>query len=209
MKISRRELFKTASAASGSIAAGAIFGAPRGARTCELQESSTALPPAFDALKPLGYRVKPIRTEEFQARVARAQQLMSDAKPRFDALYVTPGTTLAYYTGIRWWPSERLLALLLPRQGDPTLVCPAFEEGRVRELIRWPIEIRTWQEDESLIAAGGLRNTVLARAEQESKKRRAMRSSTACAEQLRRSNTRAPMRSPSAAAREKASASSN
>jgi len=149
MKISRRELFKTASAASGSIAAGAIFGAPRGARTWQWQEASPALPPAFDSLKPLGDRVKPIRTEEFQARIARAQQLMSEAKPRFDALYVTPGTTLVYYTGIRWWPSERLLALLLPRQGEPALVCPAFEEGRVRELVRWPIEIRTWQEDES------------------------------------------------------------
>jgi Xaa-Pro dipeptidase len=149
MKISRRQLFKTASAASGSMAAGSIFGAPRSGRTCELQEAPTALPPAFDALKPLGDRVKPIRTEEFQARIVRAQQLMADSKPRFDALYVTPGTTLAYYTGIRWWASERLLALLLPRQGDPALVCPAFEEGRVRELVRWPIEIRTWQEDES------------------------------------------------------------
>ena len=149
MKITRRKILKTAATVPVGISAAAIFGAPLGARTSELQQSPPPLPPAFDTLKPLGDRVKPIRTEEFQARIARAQQLMTDARPRFDALYVTPGTTLAYFTGIRWWPSERLLALLLPRQGEPALVCPAFEEGRVRELIRWPIEIRAWQEDES------------------------------------------------------------
>jgi Xaa-Pro dipeptidase len=99
-------------------------------------------------LKPLGDRVKPIRAEELQGRVAHAQQLMTDAKPRFEALYVTPSTTLVYYTGIHWWPSERILALLIPRQGNPVLVSPAFEEGRLREQMRWPIDIRVWQEDE-------------------------------------------------------------
>jgi Xaa-Pro dipeptidase len=74
---------------------------------------------------------------------------MTDSKPRFEALYVTPGTTLGYYTGIHWWPSERILAFLVPRQGDPLLVAPAFEEGRLREQMRWPMEIRVWQEDES------------------------------------------------------------
>jgi Xaa-Pro dipeptidase len=99
-------------------------------------------------LKPLGDRVKPIRAEELPGRVAHAQQLMTDAKPRFEALYVTPSTTLVYYTGIHWWPSERILALLIPRQGNPVLVSPAFEEGRLREQMRWPIDIRVWQEDE-------------------------------------------------------------
>src|SRR5580698_5583456 len=74
---------------------------------------------------------------------------MTDSEPRFEALYVTPGTTLVYYTGIRWWPSERILAFLVPRHGDPLLVAPAFEEGRLREQMRWPIELRVWQEDEN------------------------------------------------------------
>jgi Xaa-Pro dipeptidase len=100
-------------------------------------------------LKPLGDRVKPIRAEELQGRIAHAQQLMTDSKPRFEALCVTPSTTLVYYTGIHWWPSERILALLIPRQGNPVLVPPAFEEGRLREQMRWPIEIRVWQEDEN------------------------------------------------------------
>ena len=145
MKFSRRDLFKSAAVATGGVAAETIFDRP----ATGSQSTAQSLPPAFDALKPLGDHVKPIRAVELQARVAHAQQLMTDSKPRFEALYVTPGTTLVYYTGIHWWPSERILALLVPRQGDPLLVTPAFEEGRLREQMRWPVEIRVWQEDES------------------------------------------------------------
>jgi Xaa-Pro dipeptidase len=148
MKFSRRELIKTAATATGGIATGTAFGESATGQRAPAPAGAQSLPPAFDALKPLGDRVKPIRPEELQARVAHAQQLMTDSKPRFEALYVTPGTTLVYYTGIRWWPSERILAFVVPRQGDPLLVCPAFEEGRLREQLRWPIEIRVWQEDE-------------------------------------------------------------
>ena len=45
--------------------------------------------------------------------------------------------------------------MLIPRHGDPLLVSPAFEEGRLREQMRWPMEIRVWQEDESPYAIIG------------------------------------------------------
>lgn len=151
MKISRRDLFKTASIASGTVLGVGLFGSltEAEAQGVGAARASEQLPPAFDKLQPLGDRVKPISTPEFQGRIAHAQQLMSDVKPRFEVLYVTPGTTLLYYTGIHWWPSERILALLIPRSGEPLIVCPAFEEGRLREQLRLPIEIRVWQEDES------------------------------------------------------------
>lgn len=152
MKISRRRLFKTASTTAGGIAAGALLGNVSESVDALAQEGAAPLPAAFSALKPLGDRVKPIRVDEFQGRIARAQELMSQAHPRFDTLYITPGTTLMYCTGIRWWPSERLLALLVPREGQPLLICPAFEECRLREQLRWTIEIRTWEEDESPFA---------------------------------------------------------
>jgi len=103
----------------------------------------------FSNLKPFGDRLKPITPDEFRARLTRAQQLMSDLKPNFDALFFAPGTSLYYFTGIRWGLSERLVGLFLPRAGKPVLVCPGFEEGRLREQLRFPIEIRVWQEDES------------------------------------------------------------
>ncbi len=151
MKLSRRELFKTASILGGGAAAGAFWTRGLGAEPMaqRLQKSRNPLPPAFDKLQPLGDRVKPIRVDELQGRIAHAQQLMTDAKPRFDMLYVTPGTTLAYYVGTPWGLSERIVALMIPRNGEPLMICPGFEEARLREQLRWPIEIRVWQEDES------------------------------------------------------------
>ena len=114
--------------------------------------------PSLPHLKPLGDRVRPIAPEEFHARLVRAHELMSQVDPNFDALLFGPGTSLYYFTGIRWGLSERLLALVLPRKGQPFLVSPAFEESRVHELMRDPLEIRVWQEDESpsKIIAGSL-----------------------------------------------------
>jgi Xaa-Pro dipeptidase len=157
MKISRREIFKSVSLASLGVAATAVT--ETSARFDPQRHAPPlALPPAFDSLKPLGDRVKPIGPDEYRQRIAHAQRLMTEANPPFTALYITPGTSLVYFTGIRWWPSERILALLIPREGDPFLVSPAFEEGRLREQLRWPIEIRTWQEDDSpfVLAAEGL-----------------------------------------------------
>jgi Xaa-Pro dipeptidase len=151
LTISRRDLLKSSAA---TLAAGAVFPIADArkfsrAASSSLKPQESALPPAFNTLKPIRDRVQPITAGERKARVARAQELMTNAKPQFSALFITPGTALFYFTGIRWWPSERMLALLIPRSGDAVLVSPAFEEGRVRELLPWPIEIRTWQEDES------------------------------------------------------------
>lgn len=90
-----------------------------------------------------------------------AQRLMNDpgaqvpspgaanAAQKFDALFFAPGTSLYYFTGIRWGLSERLVALVLPRTGKPVIVVPGFEEGRLREKLRLPIDVRVWQEDQS------------------------------------------------------------
>jgi Xaa-Pro dipeptidase len=105
--------------------------------------------PAFASLKPLGDRVHPITPEEFQARARHALELMGQLDPQFDGIILGPGTSLYYFTGIRWWLSERLLCLVLPLSGQPILISPAFEESRMRESLRYPVEVRVWQEDES------------------------------------------------------------
>ena len=144
-----RRHFLQAGALAG--AAAVLPGAPPAPAS---QESS--LPAAFANLKPLGSRIRPITPDEFRARHARAQQLMAEANPKFDALFVAPTTGLYYFTGIHWWPSERLLGFFLPRTGHPFFVCAAFEEGRLREQLHFPAEVRVWQEDESptKLAAG-------------------------------------------------------
>jgi len=113
------------------------------------RDGAAELPAAFAGLKPLGGRVHPITTEEFRDRLQTAQKRMGELTPKYDALFVAPGTSLYYFTGIRWGVSERLLALVLPRTGDPIIVVPAFEEGRMRERLHYVAEVRVWQEDES------------------------------------------------------------
>ncbi len=81
---------------------------------------------------------------------------------KLDAMVLMEGTSLEYFTGVRWWGGERLFALVLPARGAGFCVCPAFEEGRAREqLEKAPdgaeSDIRVWQEDENpytLLAQG-------------------------------------------------------
>ena len=138
---SRRTFLKGTAAAS-------VLGMARPAGSCP-EDGTGALPEAFSGLKPLGSRVHPITAEEYRARLQHAQKLMTERAPKYDALFVAPGTSLYYFTGIRWGMSERLLALVLPRTGNPIIVVPAFEEGRMREKLQFAAEVRTWQEDES------------------------------------------------------------
>ncbi len=110
------------------------------------------LPPSIAALTSLASQAKPITNDERRQRLDRARQLMPAAK--LDAIFVSWGTSLIYYTGIRWGGGERLMGMVLPAKGEPFFVCPAFEEDRAREQItKGPFgsspDVRTWQEDES------------------------------------------------------------
>jgi Xaa-Pro dipeptidase len=129
-----------------------------GAPEAMVEDGAGALPAAFSALKPLGSRVHPVTADEFRGRLLRAQKLMAELGPKYDALFFAPGTSLYYFTGIRWGISERLLALVLPRTGNPIVIVPGFEEGRMREKLQFAAEVRAWQEDESptKIAAAAL-----------------------------------------------------
>src|SRR5690348_9163204 len=140
---SRREFLQSGAAFSLAGLAALPKPAPNPAHEAD------ALPEAFSALKPLGSRVHPITADEYRGRLQHAQKLMAELEPKYDALFVAPGTSLYYFTGIRWGMSERLLALVLPRTGEPIIVVPAFEEGRMREKLQFPVEVHIWQEDQS------------------------------------------------------------
>src|SRR5882724_4068882 len=111
------------------IAAGLGVGALANAPALAAAGRDGPLPKSFAALAPLGARVRPISADEYRERMAAAQRLMGLGAADQQAIYVASGSTLRYLTGIRWGLSERLLALVLPRSGDPVIVVPAFEEG--------------------------------------------------------------------------------
>jgi Xaa-Pro aminopeptidase len=110
-------------------------------------------PASFAALASMRDQAKPITSDERRGRIERARRLMTDQK--IDALVLTGGTSLVYFSNIRWGLSERLFAMVLPVKGDPFYVAPAFEEDRAREQIELgpfaggKADVRTWHEHES------------------------------------------------------------
>ena len=143
--LSRRRILKL-----GTAAAGAAFASPVTAATSE--NNCPALPPSIASLKSMKDQAKPITTEERGERQEKARRLMADNK--LDAILLTEGTSLTYFSGIHWGGGERLFAMVLPAKGNAFYVCPAFEEGRAREQIaKAPgaeqADVRIWQEDES------------------------------------------------------------
>ncbi len=122
--------------------------------------AASKLPSALAALKSRRSEAQPISVAERELRFVRAQELMR--ANGLDAVVLIGGTSLVYFTGIRWWNSERLFICVLPRKGAPFYVCPAFEEERAREQMRQApggkdSRVYSWQEDESpypLLAQG-------------------------------------------------------
>ena len=120
------------------------------------------LPESIRALRPMTAGVTPISVAERRARIEKAKGLMRAAK--MDALVLTGGTSMEYFTGIRWGVSERLLAAVIPVRGSAFLVTPKFEEERAMEQAHeGPLgadaQVYAWEEDEDPFAlvAKGLR----------------------------------------------------
>ncbi len=113
------------------------------------------------ALKSRRSEARPITAAERGARLERARRLMAENK--IEAICLAGGTSLNYFSGVRWGNSERLFMMAIPARGEAFFVCPAFEEGRAREQIdAGPLagaRVLTWQEDESpyALAASGLK----------------------------------------------------
>src|SRR6185295_3650544 len=109
-------------------------------------QADPSLPAPIAALTSMRDQAKPITADERRARVEKAKRLMGQEK--IGAVVLTPGTSLAYFTNIRWSGGERLFACVIPAKGEPFYVCPAFEEDRAREQIGHAADVRTWHEDE-------------------------------------------------------------
>ena len=140
--ISRRKFLEVGMASAGVVALPLSPPTP----------TQSALPPSLSALKSRKSEALPITREEREQRQDRARKLM--AENSLDAIVLIEGTSLRYFTGIRWWGGERMFALILPAKGKPFYVCPAFEEGRAREQINnspdaAQADVRVWQENES------------------------------------------------------------
>lgn len=140
--------------ATAATAAGAAFSRPEELLGHETAGSDTVpqqMPPSIARLTSWAERAQPITTAERAARVEKAKRLMRENG--LDAIALTGGTSMVYFTGISWGGSERLFTVVIPVRGDAFVVCPAFEEDRAREqLALGPLDdagVYTWQEHEN------------------------------------------------------------
>ena len=132
---------------SAGIAGATLFGSSLAYAHESVEPQQGAQSEAVRRLRRMTDNVVPITMEERQSRIDKAQKLMREQ--HIDAIYIEPGSSMFYYTGMRWGTSERMLAMVLPARGEIAWVCPKFEEERARELIQMGKDIRTWEEDES------------------------------------------------------------
>ena len=132
-KINKRDFLKMSGAAAGVAVVGACS---QGG----MESSRTALRSILDDAIPIG-------VEERLARIEKAQQLMGEYG--IDAILLEPGSAMLYFSGVSWWRSERLTAVIIPREGDIGVVTPFFEEPSVRESMTFGDDVRPWHEHDS------------------------------------------------------------
>jgi len=152
---------------AGAVTAALLPSYPRATHVAQAEEAPTKLLPAIAALKDRRSEAVPIAGSEREGRIARARDLM--AQRNFAAVCLAGGTSLNYFTGIRWYNSERATLVVIPAKGLPFAVCPAFEEERLRERLALipamaQTRVYTWQENENPYeqVAKGLKDLAIA-----------------------------------------------
>ena len=138
----RRDFLRLSLGVAGATLLG---GDPSHAQEEPIQQREVS--PAIGKLKKMTEGLVPITLDERRARIEKARRLMR--QNRISSIYLEPGSSMFYFTGMRWGLSERMLAMVIPVRGEIAWVCPKFEEERARELIKIGEDVRTWEEDES------------------------------------------------------------
>ncbi|HLM23990.1 MAG TPA: aminopeptidase P family N-terminal domain-containing protein, partial [Pyrinomonadaceae bacterium] len=111
----RRNFLRLSAGVAGATLLGSSVGYAQGSQ-----------PESIRRLRRMTDNVVPITLEERKGRIDKAQRLMREH--RIDAIYIEPGTSMFYYTGMRWGASERMFAMVMPVRGEIAWVCPKFEE---------------------------------------------------------------------------------
>ena len=124
----------------------------------------------LEALRAGGDRTagaEPVAEAEYRARLDKAAALLREQG--MAALYLNAGSSLRYFTGTRWSPSERLVGALLTADGQLHYLAPAFERGTLAGYLTLEGDIHGWEEHEcpyqllaEVLEAAGVRDGALA-----------------------------------------------
>ena len=88
-----------------------------------------------------------ISENEYQQRIKKAQQIMQ--ANNIAATYVDAGTNLYYFTGTKWYASERMVGAIIPAHGEIQYIAPYFEVNTLKQYMAVTGPINGWQEHES------------------------------------------------------------
>lgn len=91
--------------------------------------------------------IEPLNAADYAARLKRAGERIAAAG--LAGLVVGGPANLRYFTGRGGNYCDRFYGLVVRRDGTVLHVCPAFEEGRIREGLAKDAEVLTWQENEN------------------------------------------------------------
>jgi Xaa-Pro dipeptidase len=89
----------------------------------------------------------PIGRDEHLARIAKAQAYMQ--REGIAAVYLNAGANLLYFTGTRWYASERMVGAILPASGPVEYIAPAFEHDTLKDFMLVDGPVNCWEEHES------------------------------------------------------------
>ena len=101
---------------------------------------------ALDDLSDMTGGIAPISVDEFSERLQRLQGLMQENG--VGAVYLHAGTNLYYFTGLKWNASERMVAAVVPAEGEIVYIAPRFELDTLRDYWKLPADIAAWEEHE-------------------------------------------------------------
>ncbi|MEP6550879.1 MAG: aminopeptidase P family N-terminal domain-containing protein, partial [Gemmatimonadales bacterium] len=119
----RRTFVRRTAVVAGAAAIGdglTLLPTPAGAQ--QNSESAPVLSDAIQHLRPILPAVVPISDAERLARIEKARRLMRETG--IAAIFLEPGSSMYYYTGVRWGLSERTFGVVIPAVGDLAYITP-------------------------------------------------------------------------------------
>ena len=107
----------------------------------------TTMDEALAGLSDMTGGMAAIGKDEHQQRIARAQAYMQ--AQGIAAVYLNAGTNMTYFTGTKWYASERMVGAILPAKGALEYIAPAFEESTILDFMQVEGAVNCWEEHES------------------------------------------------------------
>ena len=101
----------------------------------------------LERLSAIKVTAEPLAALEFERRLAKARALMKQND--YEAMYLSAGSGLFYFTGTKWHLTERMVGAVILPAGSVEYLLPAFEKETFSQYMVIEGNLNLWQEHES------------------------------------------------------------